>query len=208
MALPILICGGGDNDRLSGLDLTPKPDLLVLDGKTSIKISQVRELQTWLQTKPYQSPEKTAVILHAEKLTLPAQHALLKTLEEPPANSRLVLLCPNENQLLPTLVSRCRLKKLKPVLLADADNLKQKQISDQLTQAKGAAKFNLVAPMAVNKDQAIGWIEQQLIYQREQMLKSPQKANPKLIHALNFALKCLKANVNPKLTLDVLSLNF
>ena len=65
--------------------------------------------------KPYSSPYKIYVIDEAEKLTVQAQNAILKTIEEPPAYAVILLLTRNAEALLPTISSRCVKLKLKAV---------------------------------------------------------------------------------------------
>jgi len=91
------------------------PDLLTItnEEKGSIGIEKVRELTSWLITKPFQSKSKVALIKDAHLLTLEAQNALLKTLEEPPGNSKIILTCSHKSRLLPTIVSRCAQLNLK-----------------------------------------------------------------------------------------------
>ncbi|MBQ8527377.1 MAG: DNA polymerase III subunit delta' [Lachnospiraceae bacterium] len=65
--------------------------------------------------KPYSSPWKIYIINEAEKMTVQAQNALLKTLEEPPAYAVILLLTSNLEALLPTIQSRCVVLNMKPV---------------------------------------------------------------------------------------------
>ncbi len=65
--------------------------------------------------KPYSSPWKIYIINEAEKMTVQAQNALLKTLEEPPAYAVILLLTSNLDALLPTIQSRCVVLNMKPV---------------------------------------------------------------------------------------------
>jgi hypothetical protein len=117
----ILIYGGNktarDNEVLKILNtesfeaLKNNPDTYIikpLEGKKSISIKQAREGMQFLQTKPFSSDTKYLVVLEAEKLTLPAQNSLLKTLEEPPSYAVIVLEAKTENSLVETIISRCR----------------------------------------------------------------------------------------------------
>lgn len=84
------------------------PDLLRLlpeSGKKTVSVDAVRNLLSALSTAPAMEKSR-AVIVPAELLTVNAQTALLKTLEEPPENT-VFLLYGNENVLLPTIRSRC-----------------------------------------------------------------------------------------------------
>ena len=105
------------------------PDVLVIEpgyhdenedvGKTKktqeIKIEQIRGLQHHLSLTPFSAPQKVIIIDSAENLTQEAANCLLKTLEEPPPKSLLILVSSNFRRLLPTIISRCQLIKFLPV---------------------------------------------------------------------------------------------
>ena len=65
--------------------------------------------------KPYYGPKKIYIVNEAEKMTVQAQNALLKTLEEPPAYGVIILLTTNMDSLLPTILSRCVALHMRPV---------------------------------------------------------------------------------------------
>ena len=65
--------------------------------------------------KPYASKWKIYILNEAEKMTVQAQNALLKTLEEPPAYAVILLLTSNLDVMLPTIISRCVVMNMKPV---------------------------------------------------------------------------------------------
>ena len=77
----------------------------------NISIKQVRDLQKQFAYGTHEGRRRTAVILHADRMRPEAANALLKTLEEPPARSLLILTAPSLESLLPTIVSRCQLLK-------------------------------------------------------------------------------------------------
>jgi len=94
------------------------PDLLLLEratGKLSLGVGDVREGLAQLNTLPYEGGYRVWIITDAEKLTDEAQNALLKTLEEPPRRTLIVLVASQESALLPTVLSRCRIVRLRPV---------------------------------------------------------------------------------------------
>ena len=72
-----------------------------------ITIDQTRELMREIQLKPAESPFKVAVIVGADRLNPQAANAFLKTLEEPPARSVLILLTTEPSRILETILSRC-----------------------------------------------------------------------------------------------------
>jgi len=79
------------------------------DGTPSreIKIGQIRKLQERLAYKALEARRKFALIVQAEAMNVQAQNALLKTLEEPPDGTTLVLVSSAPHALLPTIRSRC-----------------------------------------------------------------------------------------------------
>ncbi len=87
------------------------PDLLILEpesGKKKIAIDQARELIKRLTYPPLEGERRVVIIPDAERLSLEAANALLKTLEEPPADT-LTLLTTSQREALPaTIVSRCQ----------------------------------------------------------------------------------------------------
>lgn len=72
-----------------------------------IKVEQVRTLSERLAFRALESPYKVALLVDAHAMNHQAQNALLKTLEEPPKNSVLVLITSMPDKLLPTIRSRC-----------------------------------------------------------------------------------------------------
>lgn len=65
--------------------------------------------------KPYSSKYKIYIVDEAEKMSVQAQNALLKTIEEPPAYGIVLLLTSNIESSLPTILSRCMILNMKPV---------------------------------------------------------------------------------------------
>jgi DNA polymerase III subunit delta' len=76
------------------------------DKERSISIEQVRDLEQFLSRKVPGNGRRVIVVEDAHLLGIPAQNALLKTLEEPPANTMLILTAAHERALLPTIRSR------------------------------------------------------------------------------------------------------
>jgi DNA polymerase-3 subunit delta' len=93
------------------------PDLNIIEiieGKTRISREQiVKELEPWLAKKPYQAQHRVVLIRDAHLMTPEASNALLKTLEEPPAHSLIILVADDQN-ILETIVSRCTVISFNP----------------------------------------------------------------------------------------------
>jgi len=85
------------------------PDVQVIEpAGPTLKIEQVRELEADAALGPYEGKRKVFVVDGAEKMTEQAANALLKTLEEPPGRTVLVLLSTATSALPLTIVSRCQ----------------------------------------------------------------------------------------------------
>lgn len=94
------------------------PDIIYIthEKPNSIGIEDIRtQLIEDVMIKPYCSSYKIYIVDEAEKLTLQAQNALLKTIEEPPAYAVIMLLTSNMEAFLPTITSRCVKLNLRPV---------------------------------------------------------------------------------------------
>ena len=87
----------------------------------SIKIAQIRNLQSDIVIKPHKK-YKIYIIDEAEKMTVEAQTALLKTLEEPPEYAIIILVTNNKEGLLPTIRSRCEIVKFTPIPFIEIKN--------------------------------------------------------------------------------------
>jgi len=84
--------------------------------RSQIVIDQVRqEIQQPISYKPFEGQWKVFVVADAERMTEQAQNCLLKTLEEPPPRSVLVLLAERLEPFLPTVVSRCQVVRFRPL---------------------------------------------------------------------------------------------
>lgn len=94
-------------DILRESDITKtNSDLLLLeDEKTGI--AQIKQLIKHLSTKPFGNTAKSVVILEGSNISPDAQNALLKTLEETPGDSIILIGADSEDRFLPTVLSRC-----------------------------------------------------------------------------------------------------
>jgi DNA polymerase-3 subunit delta' len=99
------------------------PDLLVVQPapeKDSISVEQVRDLTGFLQLKSHQGGERVVVAWPAESMTHAAANSLLKTLEEPPRGSVIILISTAPGGLPPTVLSRCHRLRISPPATAVA----------------------------------------------------------------------------------------
>lgn len=108
-----------------------QPDIIRVghEKPNTISVDDIRgQINNDVAIKPYSSPYKIYIVNEAEKMTLQAQNAILKTLEEPPEYAVILLLTSNVNALLPTILSRCVVLNMKPV----ADEKVRKFLMEEL----------------------------------------------------------------------------
>lgn len=107
------------------------PDIIyVVPTKTkALGIEDIRnQMVNILNIKPYKNKYKIFIIDNADTMTVQAQNAILKTIEEPPSYSVFILLSTNFSSFLPTVLSRCILIKLRPL----SEEVIKKYIKDNL----------------------------------------------------------------------------
>ncbi len=93
----------------------------------SIGVEDIRhQINDTVSIRPYSSHYKIYIVDEAEKMTIQAQNALLKTIEEPPDYVTILLITTNQEIFLPTILSRCVQLKLKP--------LKDSMVKEYLTE--------------------------------------------------------------------------
>ena len=108
-----------------------QPDIITVkhEKPASISVDDIRtQVNGDIMIKPYSSPYKVYIIPDADLLTVQAQNALLKTIEEPPEYAVILLLTENADSLLPTIRSRCVMLKLRNI----KDKLVKKYLMEQL----------------------------------------------------------------------------
>ena len=86
-----------------------------LEDKSEIRKEQVDEVNRFLSLSPYESKSKTSILIDFQSASTEAQNALLKTLEEAPGNSMIIITVDSVDNLLPTTVSRCEVLNLRPI---------------------------------------------------------------------------------------------
>jgi len=98
------------------IDQMQHPDLAMVMAEHEgerLKIDQARELQHTLSLAPYEARYRVALILRFEEAQSSFANAMLKTLEEPPEHVVVILTANNSENLLPTIVSRCEVLRLR-----------------------------------------------------------------------------------------------
>jgi DNA polymerase-3 subunit delta' len=104
-----------------------------------IKVDQIRELQHKLSLSPYEARYRIALLLNFEAANANAQNALLKTLEEAPDKVILLITASSEEELLPTIVSRCEQIRLRPLPVPQLVTVLKEQYQIPESQASQVA---------------------------------------------------------------------
>lgn len=169
-------------------------DTLVVKQEDAIGIEIVREIKTWLSKKAYQEKKRFIIIYQAQNLTVEAQNALLKTLEEPPENTVIVLTTDNRYQLLPTIISRCQILHLsKNTIIEYSPDEQLLKIFDKDLGEKIAFAQN----RGEEKQKFLDWSKEQKQCFRQNLNTEATK----ILLALEQAETMVKANISPRLAL-------
>lgn len=132
-----LLCENGNHDPCNTChsciqaESGNHPDIIVLthEKENSIGVDDIREqINNTIDIKPYQGPYKVYIVPQADWMTVQAQNALLKTIEEPPEYAVIMLLTENADTLLATINSRCVMLKLRNI----KDTLIRKYLMERL----------------------------------------------------------------------------
>jgi len=174
------------------------PDFHVLEtekGKKWIRIEQVRRLQTSMALRPFESERRVIVVDNADRMNEAAQNAFLKTLEEPPPGTLIIMVAPGTQSLLPTIVSRCRIERFGP--------LKTEELSKILVDKRGLDEneANLIAGMVSGSVGAALAIDldfvrkvKPAIIERIAEIASEKKMNPEKVFGLSNQLTAIGDN--------------
>jgi len=186
------------------------PDLLWFGADEKLGMEQTKKIKGFLKLKPYQAKGQVIVIVTAEKLTTDAQNSLLKTLEEHAEEVNLFLGAANEDQLLPTLISRCKVIDL-PVtsstitstsdLASRQAGVEQKYQNDieKLINSTIEQRFQFIEKLKEKEE----FLFSLIIYFRHKLLEKRQVV---FLKDLILAEKWAKQNVNIRAVLEYLML--
>jgi hypothetical protein len=178
----------------------------------TIGIEQIRAFIKTIALRPTHGTMSAGIIPQAELLTVEAQQALLKTLEEPPAHATLILSAPGDATLLPTVVSRC----IKIAVTATTTTIVgdgSEKLTDFLTHLATkpiGERMAFVETVGKSKDEILAWIDGALRFFAVAIRDntSPARTTEKrlfdvrLIHRLMRAKQQIQGNIHPLLALE------
>lgn len=222
-------CGNGKELSPETLIFPSSPDFLRIlpeKGKSSIGIDESKKIIKFLSQKPYEKDTKLVFIENAQYLTIQAQNALLKTLEELPDFATVIMECGKQNELLETVVSRCQKffaggKQGGNITKAEdgakieekGEDSEIKPLGSAWTKIKNLSprsKLDLAEKMAQkDREEVIGILENWIAWEKAEIIGT-NPAEETSIHAKNLRVlttvwEDLKfTNVNLGLALDFL----
>jgi len=179
------------------------PDLhfLNVEGEP-LQIETVRELAAQMVQTPYQFPQSVFVIFQIQTASLPAQNALLKSLEEPPAHVQIILTTDQPDQVLPTIRSRCVLKTLELKRENHAEN--STEIAEVFSRIQTGSFTDLFTISEKYKDREVAsqFVETLIQFLHAKNLLAPEAATTKYMQKLLESRSLLTKNVNTRLVLE------
>lgn len=143
-------CGYCKTCKLHRADNYPDHMTLSTD-KSTLGVDAVRGVSAFFEKTSHIGHAKTALIPEADKMTISAANALLKTLEEPTDNSYIILTTEQRANLLATIVSRCQVIEIRPPVGAELLANMNQQVNDpfvnlshfpELSDEKVAASYH------------------------------------------------------------------
>lgn len=141
------------------------PDILiVVPDNTMIRIEQVREIEGFIALKPYEGKKKVVIVDDADMMNTNAENAFLKTLEEPPEDSIIILVSSRSDVLSDTIRSRCLTIRFSPLSVSDlravAESIGRKDIDETLIRlAMGRAGTLLDTDILERRNNALSVFE-------------------------------------------------
>lgn len=170
--------------------------------KKEISIGQIRELKRHIYQKPIKAKVKFVAVKNADLLSLEAQNAILKLLEEPPSHAVIVLATERKQKLLPTVRSRTVEINIRP---------EKKRLSKNFEFSVN--NFDEAITMLSQIEDPKAWIDQQIENFYKKLIAEIGKNNQeeieeisKRIENLSYSKKLIEANVNVKFVLFNLAL--
>ena len=193
-----------------------KIDIDSINFEKSVGIEDVRIIQKKIYLKPIKSETKAIILKACNGLTIEAQNALLKILEEPPNNTIILLLVETGSQILPTILSRC-----KNITIDDKREKFSEEEGNQIVKvlssfsSSGAGKrLRLAQDFGKSREEAIAWLEKMIIIFRKNIIEEINKDTVfeqnkiKILQKMQDTYTIIKTtNINQRFALENLFLN-
>ena len=193
-----------------------KIDIDSINFEKSVGIEDVRIIQKKIYLKPIKSEAKAIILKAYSGLTIEAQNALLKILEEPPNNTIILLLVETGSQVLPTILSRCKI-----ITIDDKKEKFSKTEEDQIVEILSSLfssgvgeRLKLAQDFGKSREEAIVWLEKMIIILRKNIIEEINKDTAfeqnkiKILQKIQDTYTIIKTtNINQRFALENLFLN-
>lgn len=176
-------------------------------------IAEARKIKEHFALKPFSAKGRVLVIEDAGSLTIEAQNALLKTLEEPPQEAILILGVASDTYLLPTILSRCQIIRLDatdPTCITHNTYETFAKDLEKLLDSTAEARFAYIEKLSSKEE----FLHTMIQFYRQKLFEPVAHARPGLakLEVNNFLKELLQAeewakqNVNIRAILEYLML--
>ena len=188
-------------------NVQPFDTIELIPEELSIGIEAVRRFRSRLALVPTSSPWTVGIVGNATLLTIPAQQALLKTLEEPPPHVKLILSTPSATRLLPTIVSRAHIIRVTQQKTTDAENPVTVPAIFALQKSSHGQRLLAIDGYAKTGDEARLWIGHatmalQAFIETRSVSAGERERAAHLLRRFLLGLTLMEKNITPKLVLD------
>lgn len=171
--------------------------------KLSIGIAEIREFQKKVSLMPIKSPTKAVIFQNADSLTHTAQNALLKTLEEPPDNTIIILSAVDTSVFLATVLSRCF------VLYFNKVHAKKGQLESMPNFSSIGEMLFYAQEKGKDKKTALNFLSDELENTHKQFIENEviDGTTAQKLSLLQTTYSQIKStNVNPQMALEIVLL--
>jgi DNA polymerase III delta prime subunit len=179
-----------------------------------VGIGDIRKLQEKLFLKPLESEIKAVILEAFFGMTADSQNAFLKVLEEPPADTIIIILATSLDFVLPTVLSRCKLISLAKIEKLSSEEIDENlKIIEQLKNGGASKALKIAQDNGKDREMALQFLEG-LIISLHSALENKNEQFPgdellRVLKALQKTYTIIKtANVAPRFALENLFLNF
>lgn len=177
-----------------------KFDITILEYEKAVGIQNVREIQQKIYLKPLKSEVRIILIDATTGITIEAQNALLKTLEEAPDATLIIVQVLNAEEILPTILSRCKVIELS----SKKENVDTSRALKILNSEDGIGnRLKLAQDLSKDKNEALDFLESLIIDLRKDLVLNYKAV--KSVQKFHTVIKT--TNVNLRLALENLFLS-
>jgi DNA polymerase III delta prime subunit len=178
------------------------PNMFWMGEGEKLGVEVVRKIVEHLSLKPYQGGGQAVVLVEADNLTPEAQNAMLKTLEEPPIDSVILLGATSEDNFLPTVLSRCQIVNSKVKGQRSELEDKDKEQVEKLINSSTEERFKYIEKLEDKQK----LLDDLTTYFHSQLTTNHGSSTITILEDLIQAHRWTKQNVNLRAILEYIML--